>query len=326
MICSINYKLDCKKKKTITNSGFKITDANKELFNNINKNYLERSIYWSIELIISYQYEQLLNKLIYYYFNEINIINPNIINYIYNEIRILKNKRIEYDKSKLYHNDQIIRNHMAELVAILTLSLKKKIVKLPKINDGDFDFKNIKPQIWCTDLNLVNNVISIYDDKNIIVPLNEIMNILMLKNNLVSSEVQCLYWLSWVFAYDKQFGKDKVCRTRFVNGVLKQFHTQLIWALWEAIIYCVKKKYDTTIINLVLKLYHIYALDFKISSKSKKQCIIVTTVLIMLDTTPGIKYESSMYSDYGLILRTVMNVNNIYVKTKNIENSQANYK
>lgn len=325
MICPPHYKIDTKKTKGITNSKFKISDANTELINNINKNYLERSVYWSIELNISYQYEPLFSKLIYYYFNHVNIMNPIMINFIFNEIIFFKLKRNEYQKTKLYHNDQMVRNHLCEFICLLTLSVKKKIIKLPKIEQSDFDFQLIKNKIWCKDLNLVNNIISVYDDKNIIIPLNEIMNILMINNHLVSSEVQCLFWLSWMFKYDKLYGKDKICRSRYVNGVSKTLHNQLIWALWEAIIYCVKKNYDQHIVNLVLKLYNIYAFDFSLGSKTKKQSIIILTILIMLNTTPGIKY-CNPYNDYGLILRTIMNINEIYVKTKLIENSKINYK
>ena len=67
-----------------------------------------------------------------------------------------------------------VRNHIHNLIALITFSPKNKLPKLPKISPEDFNMKNHRKNLLTKNLNNIQFYLKKNDNKNIIIPLSEI--------------------------------------------------------------------------------------------------------------------------------------------------------
>ena len=88
------------------------------------------------ELHCSGYIQQITNRIINFYFKQINKANLKIIAILVDFINIV-DKKLKNNNPILLRNDQLLRNHFNNLICIFTFSPKYKLVKLP----------NIKPNI-----------------------------------------------------------------------------------------------------------------------------------------------------------------------------------
>lgn len=325
MLCSTQYIIEnelnlLKENKEVTYGKFKLTDAYKQLIDSIRKGYQEKAQMWSIQINISYEFNRLKKKLIDYYFSEINLCNPKLIHLIYSDeliynLEVLK----EYNNSKqlvyTFHNHQIIRNHLARLVSVMTSSNKKKIPTLEKIIDDDFNF-NIpatRKKIKYYNNIISNEIMLTDDDKNLIIPINEILNTIKANDRQISSQTHLLFWLNWIFVYNKKYNRQNSNR-KFSDKMDDKYTKDIVWILWDIII-----KYGKNLSNdIIKKLLYLYCDDFKPSQKAKKKNIIIMAFLIILNTNNINDINIPLYSNYILTMQSVLNINPLYEKVKNI--------
>ena len=325
MLCSKQYIIEnnfnlIQGNKGITYGKFKLTEAYKQLINNISKGYHDKSQLWSIQINISYEFNKLIYKLIDYYFTYINICNLNIVHLIFSDNLIYNLEVLKYYKENkhiinTYHNHQIIRNHLAQFVSVLTLSDKKKIPTLEKITKEQLFLNNtsLKQRIKYSGNNLTSKIIKCDDDQNIIIPINEIINILKNNDKQIFSESHLLFWLNWLFEYDKLYFKPNSIR-KLDQSINDKFIYEMVWILWEILL-----NYGNYLPNnIIKKLLFIYCIDFKPSQKNKKKNIIIMAFLIILNTNNTININKSVYNNYELTMNTVLNINPMYEKVKNI--------
>ena len=325
MLCSKQFLIvndfNLKKENNgLTFSKFKLTEAYKQLIDNIKRGYHDKAQLWSIQINISFEFNKLLNKLINYYFTDINVNNPNVIHLIYSDdliynLEVLKHYQEKKHPINAYHNHQIVRNHLAQLVSILTLSDKKKIPALEKIKDEYFDFNLsvTRQQIKYSGNNLVGIVMKCDDDKNLIIPINEIINIIKNNDKQIYSQSHLLFWLSWIYEYDKRFSKVNTMR-RLDPSINDKYVTDMTWILWEILIYFGKDLEN----NIIKKMLNIYCSDFKPSQKQKKKNIIIMAFLLILNTNNSDSINRPLYNNYELTMQTILNINPTYEKVKNI--------
>ena len=68
--------------------------------------------------------------------------------------------------------------------------------------------KNNKDRLLSKNLDSINQFIKINDDKNVIIPLSEILEIFL---NLKSISFEnCIFWLNWILLYEKNRGKETI--------------------------------------------------------------------------------------------------------------------
>jgi hypothetical protein len=287
---------------------------------NIKKGYHEKAQLWSIQINISFEFNKLLKKLIDYYFSDININNPNVIHLIYSDnliynLDVLKHYNDKKHPINAYHNHQIIRNHLSQLVSIITLSDKKKIPPLEKIKDDHFNFKldSTRQKIKYSGNNLSGIVMKCDDDKNLIIPINEIINILKINDKQIYSQSHLLFWLGWIYKYDKRYPKVNTAR-HLDSSINDKYLTDMTWILWEIIIYFGKDLPN----NIIKKMLYIYCSDYKPSHKSKKKNIIITALLLILNTYNSNYINKPLYNNYQLTMLSVLNINPMYEKVKDI--------
>lgn len=325
MLCSKQYIVEnnfnlSKENNGLTFGKFKLTAAYKQLIDNIKKGYHEKAQLWSIQINISFEFNKLLRKITDFYFSDINISNPKLVHLIYSDMLIYDLEVLRYYSEQkhainAYHNHQIIRNHLCQYISILTLSDKKKLPSLDKIKDDDFNFKleSMKQKIKYSGNNLSGIVIKSDDDKNLIIPINEIINIIQINDRQIYSESHLMYWLSWIYEYDKRFSKANTPR-KLSSNIDDKFLTDMTWILWEVILYFGKQLPN----NIIKKMLFIYCKDFKLAQKSKKKTIVIMGFLLILNTYNNNCINYPLYNNYELTMSTVLNINPLYDKVKNI--------
>ena len=119
-------------KKDTTYLGYKRSSAFLELKKSIMAGLLDKALFWAIELDISGGANRIYESLCQLAANEINITNPNLPSLLWQvyELRAKTILGIKKPNDAGFHDYQNLRNHLVQLVCVLTLSPKAKLYKL----------------------------------------------------------------------------------------------------------------------------------------------------------------------------------------------------
>ena len=302
--------LDPRKKtdfKVKTFNGYKKTEIISELEKTILSGNIEKATLWLTELHCSGYLNQIMNRFITIYFKHINKANLKLIPIIFTTFIKIKTK-IEKNDELFLRNDQFIRNHIHNLLCLYTFSSKYKIPKLPNIKSESFNMLNNKHIFIAKNLDKVNYFIKNADDKNIIIPLAEIIE--NINNKGISKSLEnSLFWLNWLYIYEKNTTEGYIfCNTRPQNDVNEKFYTDYSWIIWEILIkYSNHNKY----IPILFKLYKI---DFQKSKKKQKIDIIILAIIIIIDSLPKIENTELISSNYYINKTKILsNINYQYL-------------
>lgn len=243
----------------------------------------------AIELHCSGYFDIVFKKLLNYYYNEINMAQPQFIKYISMFSKYYKSK---YDcKSKTKHplsivNDMPIRNFVCFFTTLLTMSSHRKLLKLPKIKQEDFIMSRHKKNLISSDLNLVYKFVNKTEPKEIIIPLSEICN--YLKNaSLLDREHRIIYWLSWLLEYEKLYhNKNLLVDVRDIQGISDKYHRDFIWIIWNMITYFANQENSVYITHL----YTLFTDDYTRGTKRSRLNLVIMAVLIIINPLPRIEF------------------------------------
>lgn len=292
-------------KKTF--NGYKKTDIFKEMLKNILSGNIEKSILWTTELHCSGYTIIIYDKLFNIFTKEINKANLNIIDLFINDFLLLKKKIEFYNQSIDLRNDQFVRNHITNLVCILTFSPKSKLEKLPVINPEDFNMKNNKNRILSKNLNDVQIFIKKNDPKNLIIPISEIL--LNLKYVGISKSLEnLLFWLNWIIIYEKNYHNGYIkCDIRKIDNIESKYFNDFTWIIWEILLKISNNEY-------IDKLYTLYKLNFNKSKKKKKIDLIIIAFILIVNPYPHIDFN-----------KTILDTKQHSIKNKIISNINYQY-
>lgn len=311
-ISSFNPK-DISKNFTILNND------KSEILKSFNKALLNRNIFDSInnaiELHASGYFDIVLNKLSGIYFNDINIANIHGLNYISQFMNYYINTYSYKDKKTnpiILVNDQVLRNFISFYTTLILTSNQRKLPKLQKISNEDFNLTNKKKSLISNNLSLLSRFINKNDPKEIIIPLSEICNYLKF-DNLNNREHKILYWLSWLFEYDKVFHKNNLqVNIRPNTKIDIKYQTDFVWIIWDII-----KFYSSDDIDIYIeKLFNLYTTQYNRGSKRSKSNLIIYAILLIINPIPKIKFPLEPLSSEQYIKCAInsLKCNNIYLK------------
>ena len=288
----------------VSYSNYKKSDVKKKFTDSLKNKELDNSIHFAVELDMSGEQEYIWNQIIYLYCDYINISNSAFIIFFYKRyFSFFKYTKKIYDNKYDYRNSLKMRNHLIELISTFLLSNYNSLPKLPTISTKHYDFKN--HTLLCKELTDINDIILINDSKDIIIPCNEILYILKLKDNLKYKN-KCLFWINWLFNWDKKFNKNLVMRK--IDNVDSKYHYSIHWIIWEIIFYCIIFKKSDILVNKIKCLFYFFKLNYK--KQSQKNKLLVVAILLIFENK---KYNDlNFYNEYDTILKSVMNVNYFY--------------
>lgn len=290
-----------------------------DIIKTFNKALLNRNIFDSInnaiELHVSGYFDTVLSKLQSIYFNDINLANIHGLNFIHNFTKYYIEKynyKIKKNHPIIIVNDQIIRNFISFFITFILTSNQRKLPKLPKISSDDFNLTNKKKTLVSTNLSLLARFINKNDPKEIIIPLSEICHYFKIEQ-LNNREHKILYWLSWLFEYEKLFHKNNlIVNNRNVPNIDIKYQKDFIWIVWDII-----KHYSSQdILPHINKLFDLYTIQYTRGSKRSKSNLIVNAILLVINPIPKIKVpiEPITSEQYIKCAYNSLKCNNIYLK------------
>ena len=321
--------------KDTTFYGYKKTEAFKELKENIKSGILDRSIFWSIELDISGYSENLWDTLIVLACEEVNISNPNLPKILYKSFYFwyeLSKLFSHNNKNKLdFHNFQVLRNQLMNLICILCLSTKSKIPKIIKWKRNEkLNINKWNDKIKRNNLDYIQNIVKISDSPKIYTPLNEIDRALGSNSNASIAREDFIFWLSWLLEIQKRHKKIDLCAPRNVPEIKEKSKKDIVWCIWQIIFHnSEKKKIGPHLQESLINLYKLFRMGYTATKRNKKIPIIIYAGLLLIGSIPVIDFRKNILIDIKSSLIVNLRVNLIYKDIfyqRKLEENQEKYK
>lgn len=289
----------------------------KEILDLFEKNLIlskqETSCFLGVELHLSF-YTNLLFEILFINSSiYINIDYPNLPNKLY-ELFNSYNKII-IDKNIDYRNNQEIRNIIANLISIVSISPKNnnfQLGLLSKLNSLDFEHFMLKKNIQAKSLELTKNMFFLEDTKEIVLVLNEIAYLLRDERDTTNKIV---YWLSWLVEYEKKCNKDKIeiiLKPKKIENISDKNAIYWEWNLWNIILTETQFRNNDFMYKQIYSLYNFYKFNFK-KSYRKKYLNYIFHAIYLLKKNIDFK-NNPIENKYNLIIKSVL-ANNFFYRT-----------
>ncbi len=279
-ITKINDKRLQKEFRGITFSGYKKTEVKKQLISCISASKYEESCYWAAEFICSGHYGEIWEIILSYMSKNIHLGNPKLPIYIeirYNAFRDIVNAGYVDNELKMRNNDKI-RKLFAEIFCVLCSSKKRNSFNSIKVSQNDFNLCNLTNRLKAPSLNYGQNIFRSGDPKDLFIAINEFMF-----NLLRGNTQEVFWWLEWFITYESVCKKNKkkmACVRRDNIPVVSSLQTDIIWILWDGILYCSTKK-SNGYIKIIRALLNNYCIRYSSGVKKKRRFMMYFAISIL---------------------------------------------
>ncbi len=307
--------------KATTFSKFKLTEVKKQLIDNMLKENIEQSCYWSAELVCSGHFPELWDCIFHFLGKHIHIGNPKIIIYLEKRYNVFKNiiNQKHYTFEIELRNNSTIRSMFAEIVTIICLSNKKTSFETLKINrTEEFDMTNMRERLKAKDTSYATNVFHNDDPKELFIAINEFAyHIGGDKPNMKSA----CYWIEWVIEFDLICRKRKqkcFCKRRNVN-VENKFQCDTIWLIWDVLVYYSDfVKNNEFIKQLIVGLRELFCGRYTLGTSKKRKYLLYFAVELLTEYVPT---DVEIITKKDIVKKVLEKIHDIYKQIKNNEES-----
>ena len=307
--------------KNITFSKFQKSQAKIELINTIYNCKIENACYWCAEFICAGHFLDLWDIIILYFCKYIHSGNPKLPIYLsmrYNSFLTILNNGYSTNLMMMRNNKKI-RKLFAEVICILSFSVKKHNYQQVKLNKNEeFDLTNISSRFKAPNIHYIDNILKDDDPKELLIPLNEL--IFNLENKNI---IDTCYWFEWILEYENICKKKKkkcLCQGRTYAPNSNQ--NDIIWILWDTIFYYSnvennKNKENINIINKIVKsLYELFIIRYNPPIKKKRKFIIYFCFSLIIE---NYNFELPITNKSQEIEAIVSKIDTIYKEIKKNE-------
>lgn len=306
----IDYQINIIKKSTIrTLNNYQKSEVMEALLDCLKKGLIIDANYWAAELFASGFYLHLWDCLFKFYFQQINLMNPNFIDYLNQKYLLLSQiKKLYVNNTKNLCNNQELRNHLAEIVTLLCSAEKiDKIIPLTTNNSQIDEQMNAKT-------NKIIQIIAPYLSPQSL--LYEQYRLFII--NYYSDVENCLYYIHW-FIKDNEhtintFEEFKVPVTMAQKSM---------WLIWKFILIQYKNiknrkiNYNLTdlrieqITDLLELLVNLYIMIYK--RKDYETCSYLLLFIVNISKCPDeINWSAIIDITDPAVIRQCAEINKVY--------------
>lgn len=306
--------------KGITFSRYKKTEVKNQFIENMLKGKIEPACYWCAEFVCAGHYAEIWEDIILYLGKHIHIGNPKLAIYLEKRYTIFKNimdKGMFINELEL-RNNSTIRRLFAEVICVLTLSAKHNSFETVKIKrEDEFDITQISDKLKADSIAFVGPIFRPSDPKELLISINEFAyHIASDKKNMLSA----CYWIEWIIEFDLICKKTKqpVFCERRNNNVENKFQCDIIWLIWDVLVYYVKKRKNPFIENIMNSLLNIFCIKYTTASCKRRKYLLYFAVEIMTNHVPT---NIELFQNKEVIYSVVEKIDQIYTQIKKNEDS-----
>lgn len=304
--------------KGITFSNFKKTDVKAKLIECISNETVEPPCYWSGELICGGHFADLWEVILYYISKYIHLGNPKIAIYIELRYNVFKNimNQGTFISELDARNNQTIRQLFAEIMCVLTLSNKKPAFEQIKIKTtNDFDSTQIATKLKADDITYIEAIFKKKDPRELFIALNEFAY--SLSNNCLNMANAC-YWLEWCMEFESICKKRKTkifCEPRNYS-VDNKLRTNIIWLLWDILLYYTELKNDKFITKIMSSLLTLFTIKFTEATPKKRRYLLYYAIELL---TEPLNKNVNLLPEKNIIQNVTQQINLVYKQIKRNE-------
>lgn len=309
--------------KSYSFSKYKKTVVCDKLVDNMQKQKIEPACYWAAELICAGHYGDLWEIIIQYVGKHIHLGNPKIVKYI--EMRYIAFKNIvnqgHFVTELQLRNHSSIRKLFAEIIVILTLSNRKhsfEPIRINRVEEFEIDF--MKERLIAPSTVYIDTLFRKEDAKEVTIPLNEFAyNISLEKHNMLNA----CYWVEWIIEFDILCRKKRreilSCEKRKESmNVDSKFQSDVIWLIWEAIVYQSKTLNNPFIESLIQSLITIFSIKYTTAASKRRRYLIYFAIALLTEPVP---MNIELINNKAMVESVVSKIDDIYSQIKKNEES-----
>jgi len=307
--------------KTYSFSRFKKTLVCDKIIENMQKKKIEPACYWTAELICAGHYSDLWEIILEYVGKHIHLGNPKIVKYV--EMRYLTFRNIvnqgHYVSELHLRNNPTIRKLFAEIIVVLILSNRKHSFEVIRINRiEEFDVETMKDRLIAPSTTYVESLFRKDDPTEIVIPMNEFAyNISLEKHNMLNA----CYWVEWMIEFDALCKKRKqpiFCeRRRESANVENKFQRDIIWIVWESLVYQSRKMANPFIESLIQSLLVLFSIKYTTATCKKHRYLIYFAIALLTEPVPIVE----LFQDKNVIETVLSKIDDVYEQIKQNEES-----
>lgn len=295
-----------KKSTTKTLNNYEKNAVIDALYDCLNKGLATDANYWAGELFASGFYLQLWDALFAFYFQSIHYLNVNVIAYLNEKYELFNQIKKSYTGNlKNLCNNQELRNHLAELITILCMCKKQKLIINPNLSVYEIDIE----MVIKTDK--VIYLIAPYLSSESLV-YQQFRSFII--NYYYDDVDNCMYYIDW-FIKDNEYAITPFNDFSLPAGI----NSKSIWLVWKFILLQHKTLKNTMnnedeykqMIDLVELLIHLFLIIFK--RKDLNTCVYMLTMMIFIVKCPSaVNWSKMINSNSHHVIKQCANINFIY--------------
>lgn len=298
--------------KTITFSKFNKNEVKKTFLSELSNGRIENSCNWCAELICSGHIIDVWEIILFYLGKNIYLGNPKLIFYLKSRWDYYLSF---YQNSLEIRNDGRIRKIFAEIICFISLSKQRQCIETIKIvSSDDFDVSYISTQLKAPNTEYSKKIFKIGDPKGFFIAINEFCY--SISTDVCDIKKAC-YWIEWIIEFDVICRKHKRntrvefrCVSRNYIPVDTKYQCDIVWIIWEALFFYMKKKSDF-LQRMLDNLLDLFCIHYTSSLCKKKRYLLFLATGTLIDRVET-NIDLIQCENKDTILNVVNQIDDVY--------------